>query len=97
MCAQVDELVLVGGSTRLPFIRARLATLFRRTPNCALPPEEAVARGAAIQAGILVDAGSIPIGASEAELGMSTRRRKREDASQGVDTAAAVRGRESEE
>jgi molecular chaperone DnaK (HSP70) len=69
----VDELVLVGGSTRIPAIRKQLtAMLGGKEPNCALPPEEAVARGTAIQAGALVDAKKVPVGATEAVF---TRRR----------------------
>jgi molecular chaperone HscC len=49
---QIDEVLLVGGSTRMPCI-ARLATdLFGRLPLRVLPPDEAVALGAAVQAGL---------------------------------------------
>jgi molecular chaperone HscC len=49
---QVDEVLLVGGSTRMPCI-ARLATdVFGRLPLRVLPPDEAVALGAAVQAGL---------------------------------------------
>ena len=50
---QIDEVVLVGGSTRMPLIRARVRDLFGKTPHCDLNPDEVVALGAAVQAGIL--------------------------------------------
>ncbi len=51
--SDIDEVVLVGGSTRIPFVRARVAEFFGRTPHTELNPEEVVAIGAAIQADIL--------------------------------------------
>jgi molecular chaperone DnaK len=50
---QVDEVVLVGGSTRIPLVRSTVAELFGRTPHTGLNPEEVVALGAAVQANIL--------------------------------------------
>ena len=50
---QVDEVVLVGGSTRLPLVRRRVLELFGRTPRRQLNPDEVVALGAAVQAQIL--------------------------------------------
>ncbi len=47
---QVDGVVLVGGSTRMPAVRTAVATLFGRTPYTAIDPDQAVALGAAIQA-----------------------------------------------
>src|SRR4051812_38134491 len=52
--AQIDEVVLVGGSTRIPLVRRRVAELFGRTPHSELNPDEVVALGAAVQADILV-------------------------------------------
>ncbi len=52
--AQVDEVVLVGGSTRIPLVRRRVGELFGRTPHAELNPDEVVALGAAVQADILV-------------------------------------------
>ncbi len=50
---QIDQVVLVGGSTRMPVIRSRVQALFGKTPHCDLNPDEVVALGAAVQAGIL--------------------------------------------
>ena len=50
----VDEVVLVGGSTRIPLVRRLVGELFGRTPHTELNPEEVVALGAAVQADILV-------------------------------------------
>jgi Fe-S protein assembly chaperone HscA len=50
---QVDEVVLVGGSTRIPLVREVVERHFGRKPHCELNPEEVVALGAAIQADIL--------------------------------------------
>ncbi|MGE3958218.1 MAG: Fe-S protein assembly chaperone HscA [Vicinamibacterales bacterium] len=51
---QVDEVVLVGGSTRIPLVRSLVGELFGRTPHSELNPDEVVALGAAVQADILV-------------------------------------------
>ncbi len=51
--AQVDEVVLVGGSTRVPLVRRRVQELFGKTPHSQLNPDEVVALGAAVQAQIL--------------------------------------------
>jgi Fe-S protein assembly chaperone HscA len=50
---QIDEVVLVGGSTRLPLVRRRVQELFGRRPHTELNPDEVVALGAAVQASIL--------------------------------------------
>jgi molecular chaperone DnaK len=49
----IDEVVLVGGSTRIPRVRALVKDLFRREPHTELNPDEVVALGAAVQAHIL--------------------------------------------
>jgi Fe-S protein assembly chaperone HscA len=49
----VDQVVLVGGSTRMPLVRRRVEELFGRTPHSRLNPDEVVALGAAVQAQIL--------------------------------------------
>src|ERR1700674_688573 len=50
---QIDEVVLVGGSTRIPKVRALVKDLFQREPHADLNPDEVVALGAAVQANIL--------------------------------------------
>ncbi|AHL30890.1 MAG: Heat shock protein 70 [Candidatus Hodgkinia cicadicola] len=50
---QIDEVVLVGGATRMPKIQATVKQLFNREPNKSVNPDEVVAVGAAIQAGVL--------------------------------------------
>ncbi len=50
---QIDEVVLVGGSTRIPRVRALVQELFKRVPHTELNPDEVVALGAAVQANIL--------------------------------------------
>jgi molecular chaperone DnaK len=49
----VSDAVLVGGSTRVPLVRAKVAEFFGRTPHSDLNPDEVVALGAAVQADIL--------------------------------------------
>src|SRR5512146_1649188 len=49
----VDEVVLVGGSTRIPLVRQLVKELFQREPHVELNPDEVVALGAAVQANIL--------------------------------------------
>ena len=51
--SDIDEVILVGGSTRMPLVRQRIQELFGRIPHCELNPDEVVALGAAVQAGIL--------------------------------------------
>jgi molecular chaperone DnaK (HSP70) len=50
---EIDEVVLVGGSTRVPLVRKRVQELFGKTPHSQLNPDEVVALGAAVQAQIL--------------------------------------------
>jgi molecular chaperone DnaK len=51
--AQVDEVVLVGGSTRIPLVQQKVKDLFGKEPNKSVNPDEVVAVGAAVQAGVL--------------------------------------------
>ena len=51
--AKIDEVILVGGSTRVPAVKALVQSLLGKTPNESVNPDEAVALGAAVQAGIL--------------------------------------------
>ncbi|WP_232415748.1 Hsp70 family protein [Methyloversatilis universalis] len=50
---ELDEIVLVGGATRMPMIRHLVTRLFQRLPLRAINPDEAIARGAAIQAALM--------------------------------------------
>jgi Fe-S protein assembly chaperone HscA len=50
---EIDEVVMVGGSTRIPLVRQRVQDLFGRVPHTELNPDEVVALGAAVQADIL--------------------------------------------
>ncbi|PYR49434.1 MAG: molecular chaperone DnaK [Acidobacteria bacterium] len=52
--SQIDEVVLVGGSTRIPLVWKRVGELFGATPHSELNPDEVVALGAAVQSEILV-------------------------------------------
>jgi len=51
--ADLDDVILVGGQTRMPMVRALVQEIFGREPNTNANPDEAVALGATIQAGIL--------------------------------------------
>lgn len=51
--SEIDEVVLVGGSTRMPLVRRRVQDLFGKIPHSNLNPDEVVALGAAVQADIL--------------------------------------------
>jgi molecular chaperone DnaK len=51
--AQVDEVILVGGSTRIPKVQEEVEKLFGRKPSKGVNPDEVVAIGAAIQGGVL--------------------------------------------
>src|SRR5215210_4322624 len=51
--SQMDEVVLVGGQTRMPAVVEQVKTVFKRGPHKGVNPDEVVAAGAAIQAGVL--------------------------------------------
>jgi molecular chaperone DnaK len=51
--AEIDEVILVGGSTRIPRVRQLVQDFFKKEPNKSVNPDEAVAIGAAVQAGII--------------------------------------------
>jgi molecular chaperone DnaK len=51
--SDLDEIILVGGVTRMPFVRKLVSEIFEREPDTSQNPDEAVAIGATIQAGIL--------------------------------------------
>ena len=52
--SEIDAAVLVGGSTRIPLVRQRVGEFFGREPLCTLDPDQVVALGAAVQAGVLM-------------------------------------------
>ncbi|KAM6447430.1 heat shock 70 kDa protein 13 [Liasis olivaceus] len=64
--AEVDEIVLVGGSTRIPRIRKVITEFFGKKPNTSVDPDLAVVIGVAIQAGIV--GGSWPLQVSAVEI-----------------------------
>jgi molecular chaperone DnaK len=51
--SEIDEVILVGGTTRIPLVQQKVKDLFEREPNRTVNPDEVVAVGAAIQAGVL--------------------------------------------
>ena len=51
--SDIDEVILVGGSTRIPRIQERVKEIFDKEPNKSVNPDEVVALGAAIQGGVL--------------------------------------------
>ncbi|HLX04480.1 MAG TPA: Fe-S protein assembly chaperone HscA, partial [Candidatus Binatus sp.] len=52
--AGIDAVVLVGGSTRMPLVRRRVAEMFHREPLCSINPDQVVVLGAAVQASVLM-------------------------------------------
>lgn len=64
--SDVDEIVLVGGSTRIPRIRRLIRDFFGKEPNTSVDPDLAVVMGVAIQAGIM--GGSWPLQVSAIEI-----------------------------
>ncbi len=51
--SEIDEIILVGGSTRIPLVQKKVKELFGKDPNHSVNPDEVVAVGAAIQGGVL--------------------------------------------
>ncbi len=73
----IEVVILVGGQTRMPLIRRRVAEFFGRAPDDQLNPDEGVALGAAIQAGILSGAMSeivLLLDVTSMSLGIETER-----------------------
>ncbi|MBN9123090.1 MAG: Hsp70 family protein [Planctomycetes bacterium] len=56
---QIDEVILVGGATRMPLVVNRVAALLGKEPRCRLNPDEVVALGAAVQAGLVGRAAAV--------------------------------------
>ncbi|KAE9421408.1 hypothetical protein Angca_007297, partial [Angiostrongylus cantonensis] len=71
--SEVDEIVLVGGSTRIPKVRQIVGHYFGKPPNFGVDPELAVVTGAAVQAGVI--GGGWPLQVAAMEL--PSKRRKR--------------------
>lgn len=69
---QVDEVVLVGGSTRIPKVREMLKEYIGKEPCSSIDPDEAVAVGVAMQAGIM--AGAWPLKVSALEIPFDRRK-----------------------
>lgn len=51
--SDIEEVILVGGMTRMPMVQAKVKEFFNREPNLSVNPDEVVALGAAVQAGIM--------------------------------------------
>jgi molecular chaperone DnaK len=51
--SEIDEIIIVGGQTRMPLVQAKVAEFFGKTPRKDVNPDEAVAMGAAVQGGVL--------------------------------------------
>jgi len=71
--ADVDEIVLVGGSTQIPRIRQIVGSYFGRVPNYGIDPELAVVTGASVQAGVI--GGGWPLQVAAMELPATQRKR----------------------
>jgi len=52
--SDIDDIILVGGATRMPMVREEIIRFFGKTPQCTINPDEVVAQGAAVQANILM-------------------------------------------
>ncbi len=57
--SDIDEVILVGGSTRIPLVQQKVEEFFNKKPNLKVNPDEAVSLGAAVQAGILSGEGEL--------------------------------------
>ena len=71
----IDEVLLVGGSTRIPLVQARVEAFFGRPPSKVVHPDEAVALGAAVQAAVLSGdaADMLLLDVTPLSLGIETR------------------------
>jgi molecular chaperone DnaK len=70
----IDEVILVGGSTRMPAVQEKVKAVFAKEPNRSVNPDEVVAMGAAIQAGVLAgdDLGIVLLDVTPLSLGIET-------------------------
>jgi molecular chaperone DnaK len=91
---RIDELIVVGGPTRLPFIRERLAAWFGRAPRTDVPPDEGVALGAAIWGthGGIPDPASLPSMSKRvtAQFGSDVQQAKPSEAASSLPSPARV-------
>ncbi|KAI6243020.1 Heat shock 70 kDa protein 13 [Aphelenchoides fujianensis] len=71
--ADIDEIVLVGGSTRMPRVRQIVGHLFGKAPNFGIDPELAVATGVAVQADVLSGGWPLRVAAVELQAGLRKR------------------------
>ncbi|KAH7727206.1 dnaK protein [Aphelenchoides avenae] len=71
--SDIDEIVLVGGSTRIPKVRQVVGSFFGKAPNYGIDPELAVVTGAAVQAGVI--GGGWPLQVAAMELPVARRKR----------------------
>ncbi|MBU1074237.1 molecular chaperone DnaK, partial [bacterium] len=72
--ADIDEVILVGGSTRMPSVQEKVKAIFNKEPNRSVNPDEVVAMGAAIQGGVLSgeDLGVVLLDVTPLTLGIET-------------------------
>ena len=68
----IDEIVLVGGSTRIPKVRQVVGAFFQKAPNFGVDPELAVVTGASVQAGVI--GGGWPLQVTAMELPSNKRK-----------------------
>jgi molecular chaperone DnaK len=70
----IDEVILVGGSTRIPAVQEKVKRIFEKEPNRTVNPDEVVAMGAAIQGGVLAgdDLGIVLLDVTPLSLGIET-------------------------
>jgi len=93
---KIDEVLLVGGSTRMPLVTRLVAEMFGRKPLRSLPPDEAIALGAAVQAGL--KAGDRALGdmvvtdVAPFSLGVDTAHRSGKGLAHGLFTPILQRG-----
>ena len=73
--SEIDEVVLVGGMTRMPLVQRKVEEIFGKEPMKGVNPDEVVATGAAIQGGVLkaADADALLLDVSPLPLGVETQ------------------------